>query len=178
MPGAGPDRWGFHRLTDRWARRLVAGACIHRGDLVLDVGAGSGAITEPLVRAGARVVAVELHGRRARDLRARFAGQPVKVVQTDASDLRLPRRPFRIVANPPFGVSTALLRRALAPGSHLVTADVVLPLHVARRWMSPSAPGAGRWFRAFDSEVVARLPPQAFRPAAPMDVVVFRIRRR
>jgi 23S rRNA (adenine-N6)-dimethyltransferase len=131
-----------------------------------------------LVRAGARVVAVELHGRRARDLRARFAGQPVKVVQTDASDLRLPRRPFRIVANPPFGVSASLLRRALAPGSHLVTADIVLPLHVARRWMSPRAPGAGRWTRPFDTTVVARLPPHAFRPAAPMDVVVFRIRRR
>ena len=48
-----------------------------------------------------------------------------------------PGRPFRIVANPPFGISTALLRRALAAGSHLVTADIVLPLHVARRWTSP-----------------------------------------
>ena len=157
---------------------MVAAACIHRGDLVLDVGAGSGAITEPLVRAGARVVAVELHGRRARDLRSRFAGQPVKVVQADASDLRLPGRPFRIVANPPFGISTALLRRLLTQGSHLVTADLVLPLHVARRWMSPRAPGAQRWARAFDSTVVARLPRHAFTPAAPMDVVVFRICRR
>ncbi len=145
---------------------------------MLDVGAGSGAITAPLVRAGARVVAVELHGRRARDLRARFAGQPVKVVQADASDLRLPGRPFRIVANPPFGISTALLRRVLAPGSHLVTADIVMPFHVARRWMSPRAPGARRWVRAFDSAIVARLPPHAFSPAAPMDVVVLRIRRR
>jgi 23S rRNA (adenine-N6)-dimethyltransferase len=145
---------------------------------VLDVGAGSGAITEPLVHAGAHVVAVELHGRRARDLRERFAGEPVKVVQADASDLRLPRRPFRIVANPPFGVSTALLRRVLAQGSQLVTADIVLPLHVARRWMSPRAPGAQRWVRAFDSAVVARLPRHALSPAAPMDVVVFRICRR
>lgn len=145
---------------------------------MLDVGAGSGAITAPLVRAGARVVAVELHRQRVCDLRARFAGQPVKVVQADASGLRLPGRPFRIVANPPFGISTALLRRILAPGSHLVTAHIVLPLHVARRWMSPRAPGAGRWVRVFDSAVVARLPPDAFRPAAPMDVVVFRIRRR
>jgi 23S rRNA (adenine-N6)-dimethyltransferase len=145
---------------------------------VLDVGAGSGAITKPLVRTGARVVAVELHGRRARALQARFAGQAVKVVQADATDLRLPARPFRIVANPPFGVLTALLRRVLAPGSHLVSADIVVPLHVARRWLSPRAPGAGRWHRSFDAGVVARLPPHAFRPAPPMDIVVFRIERR
>jgi len=178
VAGGGPNRWGFHRLTDQWARRLVSAAGIHRGDLVLDVGAGWGAITAPLVRSGARVVAVELHDRRAHDLRLRFAGAGVKVVQADASDLRLPRRPFRIVANPPFGVSTALLRRALAPGSHLVTADIVLPLHVARRWLSPKAPGAPRWHRSFDASIVARLPAHAFRPAAPMDIVVFRVRRR
>jgi 23S rRNA (adenine-N6)-dimethyltransferase len=145
---------------------------------VLDVGAGSGSITAPLVRAGARVVAVELHGSRARDLRVRFAGQPVKVVQADASDLRLPARPFRIVANPPFGISTALLRRVLAPGSHLLSADIVLPLHVARRWMSAKAPGARRWVGSFDATVVARLPAHAFRPPAPMDIVVLRIQRR
>ena len=178
MPGGGPNQWGFHRLTDHWARRLVSEASIRRGELVLDVGAGSGAITAPLVRAGARVVAVELHGRRARDLRVRFAGETVKVVQADASDLRLPGRPFRIVANPPFGISTALLRRVLAPGSHLVSADIVLPLHVARRWTTTRAPGARRWLRSFDATVVARLPPHAFRPAAPMDVVVLRVKRR
>jgi len=174
----GPNRWGFHRLTDPWASRLVSGACIKRGDLVLDIGAGSGAITAPLARTGARVVAVELHGNRARALRARFAGQPVKVVQADASDLRLPARPFRIVANPPFGILTALLRRVLAPGSHLTSADIVLPLHVALRWLSPRAPGARRWQRTFDVAVVARLPPHAFRPAPRMDVVVLRIERR
>jgi 23S rRNA (adenine-N6)-dimethyltransferase len=178
VAGAGPNPWGFHRLTDQWASRLVSAAAIRRGDLVLDVGAGSGAITAPLVRAGAHVVAVELHGRRARQLRARFAGDAVKVVQVDASDLRLPRRPFRIVANPPFGISTALLRRVLAPGSQLVSADIVLPLHVARRWVSPKAPGAQRWSRSFDAGVVTRLPAHAFHPRAPMDVVVFRVQRR
>jgi 23S rRNA (adenine-N6)-dimethyltransferase len=145
---------------------------------VLDVGAGFGAITSPLVRAGARVVAVELHDKRARELRSRFADERVKVVQADASDLRLPGRPFRVVANPPFGISTALLRRVLSPGSHLTTADIVLPLHVARRWMSPRAPGAQRWTRSFDAAVVARLPSHAFRPSAPMDIVVFRVSRR
>jgi 23S rRNA (adenine-N6)-dimethyltransferase len=177
VPAAGPVRWGYHRLTDQWAARLVDGAHIRAGDLVLDVGAGSGALTAPLVEAGARVVAIELHAERARSLRARFAGSTVKVVRADAADLRLPGRPFRVVANPPFGVSTALLRRLLSPGSRLVSADLVLPLHVARRWTSPSAPGYNRWCRSFDVRVIARLPRNALTPAPPLQVAILRIER-
>jgi 23S rRNA (adenine-N6)-dimethyltransferase len=60
-----------------------------------------------LVAAGARVVAVELHPVRCASLRRRFAQDRVVVVRADARDLRLPRRPFRVVANPPFVVTTA-----------------------------------------------------------------------
>ena len=56
---------------------------------------------------GARVIAVELHPERVAHLRRRF-GAPVRVVRADASDLRLPRQPFRVVANPPFAVTTQL----------------------------------------------------------------------
>jgi SAM-dependent methyltransferase len=87
--------------------RLVALADVSSGDLVLDVGAGRGAITAELLRAGAHVIAVELHEQRVTFLRERFDGQRVTVVRTDASDLRLPRRPFKVVANPPFGATNS-----------------------------------------------------------------------
>ena len=79
--------WGYHELFDPWAERLVDAARIHLGDLVLDIGAGSGALTAKLLAAGARVIAVELHPQRARRLRQRF-GSSVVVVEADASDLR------------------------------------------------------------------------------------------
>ena len=62
---AAPPRWGWHQLADGWARWLVERADVEPHDLVLDVGAGTGAITRHLVDAGARVVAVELHPARA-----------------------------------------------------------------------------------------------------------------
>ena len=87
------SRWGYHRLDPRWAERLVEHAGIRPGDLVLDIGAGDGALVAPLLRRGARVVAIELHAERASRLRERFADDAVKVVRADAADLRLPRRP-------------------------------------------------------------------------------------
>ena len=66
---------------------------------------------------------------------------PSRVVRVDAADLRLPRRPFRVVANPPYGITSALLRRLLAPGSRLNAADIVVQHAVARRWANGQAPG-------------------------------------
>lgn len=175
---AAPPRWGYHRLDRRWAARLVADAQVRPGDLVLDVGAGEGALTGPLLACGARVVAVELHPGRARVLRDAFRTGQVTVVVADASDLRLPRRPFRVVANPPFAATTALLRRLTAPGSRLVRADLVVPWHAAERWSRGSAPGAQRWGREFDAWVARRLPRDAVRPAAPSGVAVLVLRRR
>jgi 23S rRNA (adenine-N6)-dimethyltransferase len=171
-------------------------------DLVLDVGAGTGALTAPLVAVGAHVVAIELHPDRCAALRRRFdvdsanhrrriggdsvaTGRPaadhpsrVRVVRADATDLRLPRRPFKVVANPPWSITTALLRRLTAPGSRLVRADLVVPSHVARRWASPDAPGAGRWQRIFAAEISALVPRSAFRPPPPQPAALLTLRRR
>lgn len=178
MSAGGRIRWGWHQLADDWARRLVTEAHIRPGDLVLDIGAGTGALTAPLVAAGARVIAVEVHPGRARQLRSRFSGPMVTVVQADAVDLRLPGRPFRVVANPPFGITTGLLRRLLTPGSQLITADLVVPRHVAVRWTGRRAPGANRWSETFEAGVAGRLPRAAFRPPPPGETVVLHIERR
>jgi 23S rRNA (adenine-N6)-dimethyltransferase len=170
-------RWGWHRLDSRWADRLVDDAGIQSGDLVLDIGAGTGALTDPLLRRGARVIAFELHPTRAKELRRKFANANVTVVQADGSDLRLPRRPFRVVANPPFAISVALLRRLTAPGSRLVRADIIVPRHLAERWVSGKAPGAGRWGRDFVCSIGRPLPRSAFTPPAPNAVSVLVIRR-
>ena len=160
MPAAGAGRWGLHRLDRRWADRLVAAARVQPGDFVLDIGAGTGAITERLVAARAVVLAVELHPGRAAELRARFEGQPVKVVRADAADLRLPARPFKVVANPPFSVGAAVVRRITAPGRRLEAAAHVVPTWMACRWAASGRPG-------FDVAVGPPVPADAFRPPPP-----------
>jgi len=177
VPEGGNVRWGWHRLGDRWAGRLVADADIVPGELVLDIGAGDGAITAPLVATGARVVAVEMHPRRLAVLRQRFADAPVSVVRADAADLRLPRRPFRVVACPPYAITSALLRRLLAAGSNMAAADLILQHAAARRWADGDAPGAGRWRHDFTATLGPRVPRAAFTPRPPVDTTTLVLRR-
>jgi 23S rRNA (adenine-N6)-dimethyltransferase len=148
------------------------------GDLVLDVGAGDGALTQHLVEAGARVIAVELHPGRAERLRRRFAGKNVTVVENDALQLRLPARPFSVVANPPFCISSGLLRNLLGPWSRLVTADIVLQRAVARGYAEGRMPKSGRWTRTWRAELGRNLPRSAFVPRPRVDSAVLLIRRR
>jgi 23S rRNA (adenine-N6)-dimethyltransferase len=157
---------------------LVERASLGRTDLVLDIGAGTGAITWPLADTGARVIAFEAHPRRAAELRASMAGRRVKVVRADASDLRLPRRPFHVVANPPFAITAALLRRLVNPGSRLVRADLIVPRHVAARWADGRAPGHARWGGVFTAQITGTVPRRAFRPAPPQPASVLTIARR
>jgi 23S rRNA (adenine-N6)-dimethyltransferase len=178
VPGAGRRAWGWYALDERWAERIVVAARIRPGELVLDIGAGHGALTGPLVRAGARVLAVELHPGRVEVLRRRFADAPVTVIRADAADLRLPVRPFRVVANPPFAVSSALLRRLLAPGSRMTHADLVLQRAVVNRYLSGTAPAARRWRRRYDVGLGLRLPRAAFTPAPTVDTAVLVLRSR
>jgi 23S rRNA (adenine-N6)-dimethyltransferase len=175
----GPQRpWGWHPLADDWAVRIVDDAGVRPGQLVVDLGAGEGALTARLVAAGARVLAVELHPRRAARLRRRFATADVTVVECDIAAFRLPRRPFRVVANPPYAMASAVVRSLLAPRSALLAADLVLPRYVVRKFATGRPRHAVRWARAYEVRAGRSLPRRAFRPPPQVDSAVLLIRRR
>src|SRR5690348_8186717 len=79
VPGRSARRKVFSQnfLVDRRViESLAAGAGAGPGDLVLDIGAGNGLITEAVRRRGAQVTAIERDPALARKLRSRFAGDP------------------------------------------------------------------------------------------------------
>lgn len=166
-PAGRARNWSWNRLDERFAAELVEAADIRPGELVLDLGAGDGTITARLVERGARVIAFELHPQRAAHLRRRFEGCGVTVVSADVRDLRLPRRRFRVVANPPFAGVSAVLGRLTHHASRLDRADLLVPRSVADAW-------SRRWERPGSRFGVAGrrpIPRSAFTPRPRIDVV-------
>lgn len=162
--------WSYYRLEPEWARRVVTAARVRPGDTVLDLGAGSGALSAPLLDAGARVIALEKHAGRARRLRSRFPDADLVVVEADMRELRLPARPFRVVSNPPFDLVRPLVRQLL--GSRLlVGADIVVQRDTARRLA-----GSQRQSR-YVVEIGEHVPRRAFEPRPRVDAAVLRVRR-
>jgi 23S rRNA (adenine-N6)-dimethyltransferase len=147
---------------------LVGNSGVTAGDLVLDLGAGDGTVTRHLAASGARVIAIELHPDRAATLRHRVADQRVKVVRADVRDLRLPGRPFRVVANPPFDGLSAVLVRLTSSASRLERADLVVPRSVAAAWTRRLERPGSRWVVTS----ITALPRSAFVPRPRIDCVV------
>jgi 23S rRNA (adenine-N6)-dimethyltransferase len=170
---------GQHFLrSSKLAAELVRAAGIERRDLVLDLGAGSGALTAALVRSGASVLAVELDTELVTRLRRRFP--QVRVIEDDVLRVPLPREQFKVVANLPFGGTTAILRRLLDPRELLEHADVIVEWGLAskRAAVWPSTQLSTYWGAWFELSVVRRLPRCVFAPPPSVDAGVLRIVRR
>ena len=135
---------------------------------MVDLGAGDGALTRPLVRAGCRVLAVELHHHRAETLRARFDGGQVAVLEVDIAAFRWPGHPFRVVANPPYAGINALVR-GLVGVRTLRSADLVVAEGVARALLR-------RYGDRLEPGLL--LPRRAFRHQPPGDARVVRLEGR
>lgn len=179
VPSAARSVRGAHFLSRALAARLVAEADVDPDDLVFDLGAGHGAITEALAARGARTIAVERDPKLVRQLQRRFAGTArVRVVAGDLRTIPLPRKDFRVVANIPFGITTELLGRLLAAG--LASGDIVVADGVARM-LTAARPGRARvlrWSVDYEFGRGRSLPARCFRPAPSVDAATLLVRRR
>ncbi len=189
-----PRRLGQHFLADRRALARIADALqLDRNKLVIEVGAGRGALTSVLCERAAKVVAIELDATLAAFLRQKFAPRPadpgggclVEVIEADVLSLTFASLPARygfergrVAGNLPYYITSPILMR-LFEASHVLDRIVVLvQLEVAHRLVSP--PGSRdygllsvttQYFAR--PELLFRVAPGAFRPPpAVMSAVV------
>lgn len=182
--GASPrPRRGQHFLRSAaLAAALVHESGVARTEFVLEIGAGEGALTAELARRSRRVRAIEIDPELVSRLRSRFAATGnVEIVCGDALRVALPDEPFRVVANIPFNLTTAIMRRLLDdPRVPLARADLLVELDVAwkRARCTPSTALGAYWGAWYEFALVRRLGATAFAPPPATDAGVLRIERR
>lgn len=172
---------GVHFLSAKPVLSTLLRACpVGPQDLVIDFGAGLGAITTPLQRTGAQVIAVERDHEFVRRLRARMSAHDnVRVVQDDVRTVALPQKPYTVISSIPYAASTALLRRMLNPRtSGLRRAAIIVEWGFAKRITArvPRNRELAWWAARFELTLAKRVPADAFTPAPRVDSALITIR--
>lgn len=182
-------RRGQNFLVDPGVRdRIVAAAGLSAESLVVEIGPGTGILTEAMLRTGASVLAVELDRDLARLLSERLAGNPRLAIQTaDALEFDFaqalrddPRRGrVRVVANIPYYISTPLILRLVRQRDLFEALFLTVQREVAERLTA--APGAKSYgaltlacqYRA-SVRTVSAIPRTAFHPVPEVDSALVR----
>ncbi|MDV6013578.1 methyltransferase domain-containing protein [Haloechinothrix sp. LS1_15] len=159
----------MHFLADpALARELVHTCAPCEADTVVELGAGTGAVTAPLAATGARVLAVERDPAFLARLRTRFRDNDrVTVDDVDIRDLTLPRTRFHIVASLPYGLSTTACRMLFGPEpTGLRCASLLVEWGFAKRLTAavPRSSELAWWNARFTIELRRPVAPTAFRP--------------
>ncbi|MFM9994586.1 MAG: 16S rRNA (adenine(1518)-N(6)/adenine(1519)-N(6))-dimethyltransferase RsmA [Phycisphaerales bacterium] len=178
-------------------RRLVEASGVGAGDVVLEVGPGTGTLTEELLARGCAVVACELDHGLAALLRERLAAHAAAgrftLVEGDCLASKralspdvvaaLGGRAFRLVANLPYGAASPLMLALLCEHPACGSMHVTIQREVADRLLA--APGTEHYgtlgvvAQAVAGVTrVAALPPECFWPRPEVTSAMVSIARR
>ena len=193
------------KITPTWARKrfgqhflvntqvidaIVAAAGVRRGDRLVEIGPGRGALTGSLLDAAGALDVIEIDRDLAGMLRERYPDQTqLRVHEADAlhfdfNALAAARGgPLRLVGNLPYNISTPLLFRLLDFAPVLADLHVMLQREVVERMAA--APGSEAYGRLtvmlapwMDVEPLFEVMPEAFRPAPKVWSAVARLTMR
>ena len=188
-------RFGQNFMIDGNLVRLVADAGeIGAGDVVVEVGPGTGTLTDELLARGGDVVGVEIDRDLAGALRTRYADQPrFRLIEGDAlagkhainEELTTVLRdrgtaPRKLVANLPYNIASPLVIELLIEGLDLLAFTV--QKEVADRLRAAAGSEAYGPLSVMVQmlskvEVLRTLPPQAFWPPPKIESALVRVRR-
>ncbi|HDT14198.1 MAG TPA: ribosomal RNA small subunit methyltransferase A [Candidatus Aminicenantes bacterium] len=190
MPRSRRHALGQHFLINEGVLRKIAGLIDPKPeDVIVEVGAGTGALTAALAAKAGRVIAVEKDGRLVPQLRESLPAN-VEVVHGDIlrTDLRGMLKSagvasLRLVGNIPYSISSPLLFRALDEREIISDAVILLQKEVAER--VTAGPGTKSYAplgillqNEFEAKIAFLVAPGSFSPPPKVRSALLTLRRR
>jgi 16S rRNA (adenine1518-N6/adenine1519-N6)-dimethyltransferase len=176
---------GQNFLTDPvHLQKIIEAADLTPADTVLEIGPGPGALTERLCAAAGQVIAVELDSQMVQLLRTEYGHHlnltviEADILQTSPGDLPFKIHHYKVVANLPYYITSAVLRHLLENQPRPQRVVVTVQKEVAQRivarpgQMSLLAVSVQFYGRA---TLVHHIPAGAFYPPPKVDSAVVRI---
>jgi 16S rRNA (adenine1518-N6/adenine1519-N6)-dimethyltransferase len=165
--------------------KIISSADVHPEDNVLEIGPGRGALTEILAQRAGRLVLVEFDHALAAALKRRYEHDPrVTVIDGDILEVDLLEilsgaSTWKVVANLPYNISTAVLFRLQEVRVKLSRMILMLQKEVGDRLVAPpdckdygvTTVLLGLWF---DIRREFLVPPGCFHPSPKVDSAVLR----
>ena len=179
-------RFGQNFLTDGSVINRIVDAIAPKPDeLIVEIGPGQAALTMPLADSGADLLLLEIDRDLVARLEGRFAATPNVTIHTGDA-LRMDfaeltgHRPFRLVGNLPYNISTPLLFHVLQWNRLISDMHFMLQKEVVNRMAA--VPGGKAWGRLsvmcqYHCRVTPlfTVPPSAFSPAPRVDSAIVRL---
>ena len=183
MSGRKPKHGQNFLRSTRLARWLLAKTSISADDLVLDIGAGRGTLTEPLSGRCRRVVAFEIDPLVFRDLKRRFRDSAsVSLVHADFLTCQLPREPYKVCANLPFNITADVVAKLTSGVDPPQDAYLVVQREAAERFTVDRGQrftlAACLLYPRWRARVLAQVPAAAFRPPPSVNAALLHLRLR
>jgi 16S rRNA (adenine1518-N6/adenine1519-N6)-dimethyltransferase len=164
---------------------IVRDAELERGDVVLEVGAGEGVLSERLAEAAAHLHSVELDRRLEPALESLAARENVSLHWGDAMRLDLASLepvPTAVVSNLPYSVATPVILRTIEQLPAVGRWTVMVQREIADRLRA--APGSRTYGSpsvivqlACEVKLVRKVDPAVFRPRPRVDSAILGLRR-
>jgi 23S rRNA (adenine-N6)-dimethyltransferase len=161
--------------------RLIERSGLDREDVVYEIGAGTGILTELLAVRVARVIAIEKDEALCQRLLQRFGRRPnVSVRCADFLEHRLPNAAYKVFANPPFDITAAIVSKLTSAAVPPNDAFLAVQREAAERYLGrPRVTLVSLViFPFFETTIIHRFTREDFVPAPGVDVVMLRLRKR
>lgn len=133
------EPWAKKRLGQHWLHDMATleamAADVNTGDIIVEIGPGTGTLTEVLLAKGAHVIAIEKDESLLAPLRAKFGQDDFELVNQSILEYDLTKLPsdYKVVANIPYYLTSNLIRNLSESSNPPEQAALLVQKEVATR---------------------------------------------